>query len=649
MRLRALPSRASTVWLATALLGLALGCSSEEALEGDPRCENLAEAHCVFPFPSNRFLATDGDTPSVRFGGALPANIDGEPFADEVFASYDGWPTTTPIHLRLPGATLAGAASWDDIGASVLDDSKTLILDAETGERRAHWAELDHFSEDGDAPVIVLRLARALDYERRYVVVVRGLTDATGAPVAAPRGFAALRDGTPSPVVGLEERRAHFDAAVFPVAEAAGVKRSELQLAWDFTTSSEANVTRSLVAMRDRMLAIVGEEGPAYVVDEVEVFDEADEPDIAFKVIGTAEVPSFLLPPDERGIRLLRRDADGLPVAEGTESVVFELQFPRSALAGGEPAAVVQYGHGFLGSRNEADNRWLREMANERNFVIAAIDMQGMNTVAGALWYILIGQSLSSFPDLSEEPHQGVVNHVAILRMLKGAFATDDDPRFTAAGAPLYDPARMYYHGNSQGGTTGNVTMSLHVDATRGVLGVPGGAFSFLLNRANQWVGIANTVIAPRYATTLDFVAISGIIQLGWDRFEGFNYIRRAGDTPFPGSPTHQILFHVAKEDAQVNNQVSEALGRSVDAALIGPSVRPVYGLEEVTGPVTLPFVYAEYDFGVPDNPRPNAPANPDTDTHGLLRKQPEAQEQMWHFFTTGEVAHFCDGPCDPD
>ena len=62
-----------------------------------------------------------------------------------------------------------------------------------------------------------------------------------------------------------------------------------------------------------------------------------------------------------------------------------------------------------------------------------------------------------------------------------------------------------------------------------------------------------------------------------------------------------------------------------------------VWGMDEVTGPVVEPFVYAEYDFGVPDNPRPNAPANTETDTHGDLRKLPEGQEQMWHFFTTGE------------
>jgi hypothetical protein len=627
-------------------------CSEgDPAPEGDVRCDNLSEEHCIFPFPSDFFVSADeSGGRSVTFHGALPVDRDGEVFADEVFTSLDGWPTITPIQFRMAGASLEGTAPWNDIGKSIEDGSKTLILDAETGERRAHWVEFDHFSEDAGEHVIVLRLARALEYQRRYVVVVRGLVDAGGAPLSAPRGFAALRDATAAPVVGVDERRAHFDEAVFPVAEAAGVARGEIQLAWDFTTNSEENVTGTLVAMRDRLIETVGDQGPEYSIDDVQVFsDAAAEPDIAFKVIGTASVPSFLLPPNDKGIRLIRRDAEGMPVAEGVEEVVFELQFPRSVVeGGGEPAAVLQYGHGFLGGREEADNRWLRTMANERRFVIAAIDMQGMNTIAGFLWFGLFPQSLSPFPLLSEEPHQGVINHVAIMRMLHGAFFADADPRFTDGGAPWYDRDRFYYYGNSQGGTTGNITMSLHVDVERGVLGVPGGAFSFLLNRANQWVGISRGVIMPQFDSTLDFVAISGLIQLGWDRFEGFNFIRRAGDNPFTGSPPHQILFHVAKEDAQVNNQVSECLGRSVDALLVAPPVRPIYGLEETSEPVTVPYAYAEYDFGVADNPRPNAPAVEATDTHGELRRLAEGQEQMWHFLTTGEVAHFCDGPCDP-
>lgn len=627
------------------VLLLACACSAEP-LEGQANCENLSDEHCLMPFPSDYFRDDGGDRPRIAFRGALPVETDGEQVQDQVFERYDGWPTITPIQFRLPNATLTGTAPYDDIGKSLDDDSKTLVIDAQTGERHAHWVELDHFSETAGVPVMVVRLARALAYDRRYVVIVRGLVDEAGRAVPAPRGLAALRDGTDAEVVGIDERRERFDTEVFDVAAASGVERSEIQLAWDFTTGSEQNVTGTLLAMRDRMLEIVGETGPAYTIDEVAYYD--DDPNIAFKVIGTAKVPSFVLPPDDRGIRLLRLDADGAPVAEGTEDVVFEVQFPRSVVDGGEPAAVLQYGHGFLGGRDEADGGWLREMANERGFLIAAIDLQGMNIAAGVVWFGVLAGELSPFPDLSEQPLQGVVNHVAIMRMLKGGFLSETDPRVTNQGAPWYDGERFYYYGNSQGGTTGSLIMSMHVDVNRGVLGVPGGAFSFLLNRANQWTEISSQLIAPQFETPLDFMAISGLIQLGWDRFEGLNYIRRAGDDPFPGSPAHQVLFHVAREDAQVNNLVSACLGRTVDAKLIGPSVRPVYGLEEVDGPVTAPFVFAEYDFGVPDNPRPNAPANPDTDTHGELRKLAEGQEQLWHFLTTGEVVHVCDGPCDP-
>jgi hypothetical protein len=40
-------------------------------------------------------------------------------------------------------------------------------------------------------------------------------------------------------------------------------------------------------------------------------------------------------------------------------------------------------------------------------------------------------------------------------------------------GGPLIDPAQIWYHGNSQGGTMGNLVVTLSRDVTRGGLGVP--------------------------------------------------------------------------------------------------------------------------------------------------------------------------------
>ena len=81
-------------------------------------------------------------------------------------------------------------------------------------------------------------------------------------------------------------------------------------------------------------------------------------------------------------------------------------------------------------------------------------------------------------------------------------------------------------------------------------------------------------------------------------------------------------------------------LQRSVDFTTFVPvpAIRHVFGFDEVEFPIANVNTMIEYDFGVPDNPRPTYPPPKATDTHGLLRKLVWSQDQMWHFLMTGET-----------
>ena len=80
----------------------------------------------------------------------------------------------------------------------------------------------------------------------------------------------------------------------------------------------------------------------------------------------------------------------------------------------------------------------------------------------------------------------------------------------------------------------------------------------------------------------------------------------------------------------------------------MSPPIFSVYGFDEVPYPYEGNSMI-EYDFLVPDNPKPTYPAVKETDTHGLLRKLPIGQDQVWHFLETGETIAVCDGPCNPE
>lgn len=624
-------------------------CSSDEqVVEGDAACDNLDTSACLFPFPSDHFRQAGGphgQAHHLAFGPSMPVSERSlVRMSPEPFEVHDGYPLVPAITFVLEGASLEGAPSLDDIGASTDAASLTLVVDAETGELAPHWAELDYIAEDAGVRVIQLRLADALRHDRRYVVGVRGLVDDEGRPVTPSPGFLALRDGTPSSLAGIEARRAHFDAAVFPVLERAGVARGELLLAYDFTTTTEGNSLDRLLTMRDRLYAAIGELGPEYTVDNIVDDPGGAEGPIAAIIEATAKVPSFLLPPVPARPRRLRLDDDGLPAIEGFEDVPFRVQIPRVALSGDEPVAVLQYGHGFLGSDGEADSGWLREWADRHGFLILSSDLQGMNIEAGVAWFASLPDDATALSHIAEAPLQGVMNHYALQRLMKGRFLTE--PAIMREGAPLYDPERLYYHGNSQGGTMGNLIALPSLDVTRASLGVPGVSQGFILARAAQWTDLAK-LITGSYQDPYEFASITCLVQVGWDNTDGASFAPHYAD--LPGTPPKQVLLQAALEDAQVNNDVSRLLARLYDARLVEPATREVYGLETAPAPLRDANAYQEVDYGVAPREHTHRPASSETDTHELPRRQQTMQDQSWHFFETGEIIAPCDGACDPD
>ncbi len=622
----------------TVFLCFVAACSHEP--EGRIECDNLDESHCMLPFPSDLYRVGNQIVIPVA---AMPKHREGKPIDPGNFHA-DGWSTVSQIYFAMEGMTLDGTAQGSKaIDQSLLASSKTLIIDAETGALHPHWVEFDYESQDQGWPTGALRVAKPLEYGRRYVVAIRGLTDASGAVMPATRGFRALRDNTAPEVVGIEERRARFEEQVFPVLTRAGVDRASLQLAWDFTTTREEPVTKPLLTARAKLMQLIGDMGPEYTITKVDMDVDAN---IATKVWGLAKIPNFLEPKDKDGIKKLHLGSDGLPKPVGTVDVEFAIQIPRSALTSATKAAVIQYGHGFLGRKAEADGGWMRTWANRHNFLVLATDMEGMNEEAGITWFSVLPSDASLAPHLSGWPFQGIMNHIALQRMMKGRFLADTDPRYTNAGQPLYDPARLYYHGNSQGGTIGNIVVSMSTDITRALLGEPGCAFAFLVSRADQWLS-SGPIIEGGYPDKRDMQVLLGLVQTAFDRFEPANFIKRVTDNPPPGLPSHQILMHVAKEDRQVHNDVSAIEARVLGARLLEPALRPVWGLTTAPGPL-MQNGMVEFDFGLAENPTPNRPVSNPEDPHDWVRKDSIAQDQGFHFLETGKIENFCDGSCNP-
>lgn len=606
-------------------------------------CDPLVPTACVLPFPSSRYLADDAKTVTgkhVFFApDTLPKMQNFKPMPGDGFAQIDGFSPGLAPFTHMPGATITGLPDPDHIADSLADDCPTVLLDTKTGLRVPHFAELDANGTDDERRVLYVRPVVRLHDATRYIVAIRHIKDASGADLPASAAFAAFRDGTAYDHPSIEPRRALYDD-IFEKLGAAGIDKADLQIAWDYTTASKENLTGPAVKMRDDALATVGSAGPDFAID---MAIDAPEAGIARRIEGHMTVPLYLktAEPDPDG-RLVLGD-DGLPKQNGTADYPFTVLIP-DACTTGEPCPLVQYGHGLLGGRGEVGSGAVTSFITKYKYVAFATDWIGMaGDDSSTLANIVAAGDISKFAVTPERTMQGFVNAILAMRMMSGGFATD--PVATFAAGPAIDPSQRFYYGNSQGGIFGAALMTLHVDVTRGVLGVPGMPYNLLLHRSQDF-GTFFFILKATFPDPVDQNIVLGLVQTLWDRGEPNGYAPyMRGDDRLPNTPDKDVLIHVAIGDHQVSPLGAHVMARAVGARSMKPAVRPIYGVEEAEMPYEGSAI-VEFDFGLPPEPITNTPMLEGEDPHGKVRKLDEAQAQMDTFLRTGKVIATCDGPC---
>jgi len=629
----------------------AASSSSEDGTTGgdkldDPHwpnleCDPLVPEHCGLPFPNNVFSVVDDTTPAGRrlaiSSAAMPRPNSGALADPAAFNERDGFSVAGTLLAYLPGATTTGFADPLHIGDSLLPSSPTILLDATTGELVAHFAELDVHADDEDR-ALMLQPAASLAYQHRYIVAVRNVVDAAGAPVPSSPVFAALRDGTASDDPSVDERRALYGDIFARLAEV-GVARDQLQLAWDFTVSSREHTNGRALHMRDVALEMVGDQGPSYTITSV---DEDYSADIYRRIRGEIEVPLFLDDAGPGGIATV--DADDVPQQNGTTSYPFTILVPYSVQ--GEPGPSVAFGHGLFGSQSQVQSESFQAFANEYGMVFIALDWIGMSEDDPTQVASLIGTGdIGGLRTIPDRLQQSLVNFTLAIRMMKTSIV--DDPALSYLGASMVDPDTAYYYGGSQGGIMGSCLMALTPDVDRGVLGVPGQPYSLLLDRSVDFDPFFALAEAS-FMTALDKQLLIGLVQTIWDRAEPSGYSVHVSKDPLPGTPAHDVLLLVAIGDHQVTTLGAHVMARSIGAVNLMPTNRTIWGLDEVRGPVTGSAMI-EHDFGLPAEPLGNEPMREGNDPHGALSGVPTAGQTVDHFLRTGETQMFCDGVCDPD
>ncbi|MEM7136687.1 MAG: hypothetical protein AAF500_08925 [Myxococcota bacterium] len=592
-------------------------------------CDPLVPEFCGYPFPSNVYSVVDPNTTTgrrVSLSRELLLDNDPAPWRHS-----DGFSAGSPILTFLPGMALGQFGGPDDIDQSLRADSPSLLLDVETGELVPHFAEIDMRAADADERSTMIRPVVRLRDNARYIVAFRGLRNEAGSLIAPSPVFAALRDGTSSSDPSVDSRRALYDD-IFNRLSGVGWDASEVQIAWDFTTASDANNTTWLLHMRDEAFSLV-ERGIEYTIDSVE--DDYDPEDFAFRVFGTFRAPLYLTSPDP-GALLVFGD-DGRPAINPDQpwmDVPFEVLIPRTATTD-DPTSIIEYGHGLLNVKEEIESDAFRILMNDHNFTFAATDLIGMSdSDFPVIGVTLAGGNVSGLQTMFDRLHQGFLNYLLLMRMMKTEFA--NDPTF----GPYIDGDSAFYYGISQGGIMGSVFLALSPDVERGALGLVGQPYSMLLFRSVDFNEFLD-VIKENYTDVRDHQLIVAALQMLWDRVEPNGYAHHVTRDPLPGVNTKQVLTRVAIGDHEVPTYGGHILARTLGATHLTTGLRDVWGLDTAIA-TTSGSVLTEYDFAVPPAPLCNVPMSLCNDPHSLLWERVAVARQVNEFLRTGRGENFC-------
>jgi hypothetical protein len=607
-------------------------------------CDPIDPAQCMLPYPNDWFTKPDPSSATGRrldlTVAMMPHNVNGKPIEPQEFNRSDGFSAGAQILTVVPGMTKnddlvpSGLPPVTDLGMNESPDLGVVLLDTQTGEKSPVWTEIDQYtSESGPfAPGqigslqqdLIIHPAVNLIDGHRYIVALRHLHTDDGSLAQPNAAFKAYRDGT---APSNDPRTAHMNE-IFDTLAQAGVGRSDLYLAWDFTTASTLNVTGRLLAIRDDAFKQLGDthlddgiiEGnaPTFTVDNV---DNNPGGSLERRISGHFTVPCYIAPtcdpptkcdtvsqgivndcptPGQFLLDPTNPDATPTQVPGQTYQANFICNVGKAAYEGHQLMRPVEYGHGLFGSADEVNSGPQQTMTADHGMMYCATDWTGMAT-ADVPNAVAALQDMSRFPWLTDRVQQGELNFLYLARLMVHPQGFASNAAFQWTDGSSYDgksfidlsrglKSQAYYDGNSQGGIYGGTVCAISVDISHCVLGVPGMDYSILLPRSSDYVAthtVTDTsaldpssptdsvgyseLFDSSYPDQSQRLLVLGLAQTLWDRSDPNGYATHMTSNPLPNTPAHEVLLQLAYGDHQVANITAETEARTIGASGFAP------------------------------------------------------------------------------
>jgi hypothetical protein len=589
------------------------------------QCNPLGGQGCMLPWPSATYEVADSSTATgfrldIPFA-AMPKNQDDITIDPAPLLNYwDGFSPTGPIFAEFPnGASATGLPTFQDPNQSLAADSPIVLLDMDTGERAPFFAEIDQnigLNDPVHAALYIRPLAR-LHTGARYAVAIRNtVMDREGKPIPQPPAFAAIVEGKTYSHPRFAALASRYDA-IFAALATAGVDKSELVVAWDFTTASDQFLTSDLTTMKAAAMPAMGTNGSSLSFTATE---QPAIPNIYKSYLGTYKSPGFLSD-GNMDDSVIVRGADHLPAYQGLRDANFAALIPDCVATQPLPRPTIIFGHGLFGSAKEYLNDSFTQMLAEQHcFVIIAGDFIGLTSSQ----LQLAGLAVNDFnvaPRISEKLGQSVIDFMALETLARGPMA--NAPEFKYNNQSVIDPARTYYVGGSLGGIMGGVIMAYDPNLVRGVLAVPGGNWSMLVERSFAWYALRPAALGS-YVNPEIYPLLIAAFGMGMEPYDPITTAAHELKNPLPGVPPKEILMWYSMGDCLVTNIATEMVAREMGIDLLAPSAKQPWGMS----PTAAPLKSAINVFNAHPTPLPpdtNVPPGTDNGTHSGINKKPAA------------------------
>ncbi len=637
------------------------GDADHAILAADPDCNPIIGNDCWSGWPSSFWLKDDATT-ATHFRidlppAKMPANSDGKTVAALEWNRRDGFSPNSPIVILLPTPPDPKRLPDETRPALALTpDLPIVLLDAATGAFLPYMAELDSNADGPARQALLIRLWTPVQENTRVIVALTDrLLDAKGQPYAPTPTFQRLLAGKDTGYPRIDGHLADW-AADLTALEKAGLDRTHVFAAWHYGTASEQWTHGPALAMRDALVAAVGDKGLSYHIDMVEASTETAallpnlpsptvdnrivikpmHPDVALRVRGTFEAPLFLTGTGEDAT-LNWKDGGPALAQNGTVQRPFVMLVPPNVIASQKPARLMLYGHGFLrgacveGCIDPGAAEFFPHFVHAAGVVAVGTDWWGLARTELPL-AIQAGNDFSQMPRITDKLAMGAVLPIALTRVALGKIVEDPWLQLHAA-KPLYDKTQpLVYYGNSLGGIMGTTMTSLHPDLTRMVMNVAGGGWSTLLNRSSDFapfLGIINGTYPDKFSQQMLFAMSQSL----WDLSDPFNFADHVVKSPFANTQANRrALWPMSMGDSQVANLTSGMLNRIAQVPVSSP-VFEVWPLNMTTADIPVDGnTCVQWDSERGTHPPGNGSRTEDNLSHYATRWMPEFEQMIWRF-----------------